>query len=140
MATHAVGVPAEPDKGAQYNAKAAWFRSPVAVWLIAGSCFFVAIYLTALFVEPHTQDRAAVLIANGFGSPFANETAKWLSIALCFAIAFAIPKLGAKKLQRVEGAISRFALHRGQAILFCTVLPVLVRLALLPILRVPQPR
>jgi len=36
-------------------------------------------------------------------------------------------------------AISRFALHRRQAVLFCAILPVLARLALLPILRVPQP-
>ena len=139
MATPATALRAEPNKGEQSNAKAAWFRSPLAVWLIAGSSFFIAIYLAALFVAPHAQDPAIALIANGFGDPFANEIAKWLSIGLCFAIAFAVPKLGAKKLQSLEGAIARFALHRRQAILFCSVLPVLVRLALLPILRVPEP-
>ena len=139
MATPSPVLRAEPNTGTQRNAKAAWFRSPLAVWLIAGSSLFIAIYLLALFVAPHAQDPAMALTANGFGDPFTNEIAKWISVGLCLAIACAVPKLGANKFQSLEGAISRFALHRRQAILFCSVLPVLVRFALLPILRVPEP-
>ncbi|MBV8843937.1 MAG: hypothetical protein JO307_14100, partial [Bryobacterales bacterium] len=71
--------------------------------------------------------------------PFPNEISKWLALVLCFVIALVAPKLGAKKLQRLEGAISRFALHRRQAVLFCAVLPVLARVALLPIFGIPEP-
>ncbi|MBV8847410.1 MAG: hypothetical protein JO307_31760, partial [Bryobacterales bacterium] len=72
-------------------------------------------------------------IADPVGSPFPNEISKWLALALCFVVALVAPKLGAKKLQHLEGAISRFAVHRRQAVLFCAVLPVLARVALLPI-------
>ena len=64
------------------------------------------------------------------------------AVALAGVVIFALTssRLQWKWFHRYDRAISNFAAHRVQAIVFIGLLPVVVRLALLPILGIPDPR
>jgi uncharacterized protein (TIGR03437 family) len=142
MATDATGAAIRLEKPLS-NDKPARFRSTIAVWLIWGSGLFLALYTAALATAPYIQSptRPETLnrIANALLDSSTKEIAEWFAAGLCVVIALCVPRFCSKTLRGLEGAISRLALHRRQALLLCAVLPVLVRFALLPILRVPHP-
>jgi uncharacterized protein (TIGR03437 family) len=113
------------------------------VWLFCGASLFLAIYLVARAAAPFIADPAHLPTLAALAAPFLDESTKetleWLAAALCVAVALIFPRFKGTWLIRWEGAINRFAAHRVQAILLCALLPVIVRLALLPVLRVPEP-
>ena len=111
-------------------------------WLIGGSSL-LAIYLAARIAAPHLADPEHLSPLRGLVMPLLDESTRdifeWIAAALCLGIALIFPKFKAKGLAHIENKVSSFANHRGQAILFCALFPVAIRLALLPILRVPEP-
>jgi uncharacterized protein (TIGR03437 family) len=118
-------------------------RASWADWLIGGAGLYLVIYFAARAVAPYIADPAHLSTLAALAAPFLDESTKetyeWLAAALCVAVALIFPRLKGRRLVRWEGAISRFAVHRLQAILLSALLPVIVRLALVPVLRVPEP-
>jgi hypothetical protein len=71
--------------------------------------------------------------------PVVKDRAEWIAVGLSIVIGVTLAKYRPKALQRLEGKIGQFSLNRRQSILLCGLVPAIVRLALLPVLRVPQP-
>jgi uncharacterized protein (TIGR03437 family) len=113
------------------------------VWLISGSSLFLALYLASRALASYMADPEHLRTLGRIATPLLDEsikeTSEWIAAALCFALALLFPRIRFAGLGRLESAFGRFALHRRQAILLCGSLPVIVRLALLPVLRVPEP-
>jgi uncharacterized protein (TIGR03437 family) len=61
------------------------------------------------------------------------------AIVISMALAWFTPRLGRRQFLWLENAFSRFANHRNRAIVLAGAFPLLVRLAVLPVLPVPEP-
>jgi len=100
-------------------------------WVLWAVGLFLAIYLPARAVAPYIHDPTNMSTLMRIAMPMLDEakkdTAEWIAAALCFAVAILFPRFRARGLVRLEDAIGRFATHRAQAILFCALLPVIVR-------------
>ncbi|HEV2521016.1 MAG TPA: hypothetical protein VGT24_01435 [Candidatus Acidoferrales bacterium] len=64
----------------------------------------------------------------------------WITLAVCFAIAWLKPGLGEPILASIERAFCRFARNKRLAVLATGAATILARIALLPWLAVPQPK
>jgi uncharacterized protein (TIGR03437 family) len=71
--------------------------------------------------------------------PETRETWEAIAAGVGALLALGAPRLGRRTFGRVERAFSRFAVHRTHAILAAAAFPVVVRLALLPLIPIPQP-
>jgi hypothetical protein len=72
-------------------------------------------------------------------NPASREIWEVIAIGVAVALALAAPHFGRRRFWSIERAFSRFAARRTQAILAAAVFPVAVRLALLPVIPMPQP-
>ncbi|MBV9398760.1 MAG: hypothetical protein JO062_12330 [Bryobacterales bacterium] len=111
-------------------------------WLIGGASLF-AIYLAARIGNPYIADpahsRTLSDVAMPLFDPSTRDIFEWIAAALCLGIVLTFPRFRAHWLVQMENKVSTFANHRRRAIVFCALFPVLIRLALLPILGVPEP-
>lgn len=73
-----------------------------------------------------------------FFSPLAIAI-QWELVLLAALAIWAAPKAFGKRLKLIRAAFQRLANHRGRSIALCGILPVAIRLALLPIYPVPVP-
>ncbi|MDQ6705908.1 MAG: hypothetical protein M3Z85_08075, partial [Acidobacteriota bacterium] len=107
--------------------------------LVAGPIALVAFALRAIRAR-----QEGVRWLNRLAGPLLDQTGKeWCeagAVLLCILIGFWKPGWGAEKFERAERAFLRVARHRRQAILLAGILPVLIRLALLPALPPEQPK
>lgn len=62
-----------------------------------------------------------------------------LAVTACVTLVMLLPLEPWRRLCGVERAIARFAAHKTQAILLTAILPMLLRLAFLPVLPIPEP-
>ena len=115
-------------------------RTSWAWWFAAAGLLFAVLYLAAYALQRYGPGHAGLAI---LGSALAN--AEWHNIGECVAAALAIaagllfPRFHVKALGRAEQAVARFAGRRTQAILLVGALPLIVRIALLPVLGIPEP-
>lgn len=81
---------------------------------------------------------------NRLGGPLLDQTGKeWCeagAVLICIFIGFWKPGWGAKKFERAERAFLRVSRRPRQAIVLAGILPVLIRLALLPVLPPERPK
>ena len=116
------------------------FRLAWIVWPVCGVLLYLAVLSFALawnWIDvPHRPvlDKAGVVLRDG---PTRNVSEAAAAV-FCIALALLFPKL--KWLRRLERPIARIASHRTRAILVAGSIPVIVRLGLLPVFPVPQPR
>ncbi len=118
--------------------KSTWIR-----WPFRAALTFLIVYLFVLALKrlnenPSTQGTLAA-ISRAVLNPQWKEISETLAVILCVAIGLLVPNLRWKRLRAAEDAFTRFANKRVQAIVFVGLLPMLLRLALLPLLPVPQP-
>jgi uncharacterized protein (TIGR03437 family) len=68
-----------------------------------------------------------------------RDIAECVAVLVCVGLGLLAPAIEWKRLRRVEQAISRFASHKTRTLVVIGLLPLLIRLALLPVLQVPEP-
>jgi hypothetical protein len=73
-----------------------------------------------------------------FFSPL-SIAVQWEIVLLAALVVWAAPRALANKLRRSRAAFNQVAAHRGRAIALCGILPVALRLALLPLYPAPVP-
>lgn len=131
MAAPTVAYPPAPPTSRVRRASHAW-------WFAAACLLFAVLYLAAFALQRYGAGHPGL---TALGSTLLNV--KWHNIGECVAAAvaiaagFLVPRI--KPFGRVEQAIARFAGRRVQTILFVGALPLMVRMALLPVLGVPEP-
>jgi len=107
--------------------------------LVAGPIVPLAYLLHAVRARPEGERWL-----NRLGGPLLNQTGKeWFeagAVLLCILIGLWKPGWGAEKFERAERAFLRISHRPRQAILLAGILPVLIRLALLPVLPPEQPK
>lgn len=113
----------------------------ILVWPAAGLLLFAAVYGAALAFRAFSLSSGSTL--GPLGAHLLNlETrniAETIAAGLCLAAAWLVPKGKWTWLHGIEQRIATFAHHRIRAIAIAGLLPVIIRLALLPALPVPQP-
>ncbi|MDQ6666154.1 MAG: hypothetical protein M3Z23_17375 [Acidobacteriota bacterium] len=107
--------------------------------LVAGPVALVAFLLRTVRAHPEGERWL-----NRLAGPLLDQTGKeWCeagAVVLCILIGLSKPGWGSAKFERAERAFLRVARHRRQAVLLAGILPVLIRLALLPALPPPRPK
>lgn len=109
-------------------------------WAVA-KCIHPRVFSSA----PNCHVVAKCLEPRSFGAGEHTRPFMFLAIELCltvicWAIAYASPQLGDSCLTRIEQRLSTLAQRRIVATLACGLLALGIRLALLPILPIPQPQ
>lgn len=69
-----------------------------------------------------------------------REIGEAIAVAVCLALAFAAPRFGRETFRKLEWRFSQCAAQRTLAIAVAGLLPVILRLALLPAIQIPKPR
>jgi len=135
MAAPTVAYPPSPPTGQVRGRRASY-----AWWFAAACLLFAVVYLAAFALQRYGAGRPGLA---ALGSALVNigghNIAECVAAALSIVAGLLLPRFQAKPLRRAEQAIARFAGRRLQAILFVGALPLLVRIALLPVLGIPQP-
>jgi len=108
-----------------------WIR-----WMLGAALTFLIVYLFVLALK-HLNENPA--IGRALLNPKWKDISETIAVILCVIAGLLIPNLKWKRLRAAESAFARFANNRIQAIVFAGLLPMLLRLALLPVLPVPQP-
>jgi len=134
MASPTVGIATEPSPPGRGAPR---LRTLCALWLAGAGGLFAAVYLLALALEASQSSRTS-LGSNLLDTRW-KDIGEGIAAALCVIAGLLAPRFQWTWLRRRELAFGRFASHRTQAILFVGVLPLIVRIALLPVLGVPNP-
>jgi uncharacterized protein (TIGR03437 family) len=113
-------------------------------WLLWPGCsaaLFAIVYLSALALRDFGSSYGPTLagIGDSLLDMRTRNIAEGVAAGFCLIAALLGPKLRWKRWRGVEARVSSFARHRTWAIVFVGLLPVIVRLGLLPVLPVPQP-
>jgi len=144
MASPTLGIATETSPPCR---RAPRLRTLCALWLAWAGGLFAAVYLLALALSAYRLGAGSQSSLTALGSKLLDTRWKdiWEAIAaaLCVTAGLAAPRRWRwfqwKWLRWASRAFTRFASHRTQAILFVGALPLVVRMALLPLLGVPQP-
>ena len=134
MASPTVAVePAPPSRQVRRQAAYAW-------WVAGAGVLFGVLYLAAAALHRYGAGNAAL---TAWGATLLDS--EWHNIAecaaagICIVAALLFPLRWVKPMRRAEQAIARFADRRTYAILFVGALPLFVRIAMLPVLGIPDP-
>lgn len=109
-------------------------------WVAAACLLFGVLYLGSSAVHIYGANSAALaetgaaLLDIGW-----HNIGECVAIALCIAVGFLFPGFRAKALRRAVHAVECLAARRTAAILFVGALPLMVRVAILPALGIPEP-
>lgn len=111
---------------------------------MGAAILFGCLYLSAaLFARAASAPDAFGNALHAFGlallDPQWIDIGQTVAVLLCAAIAFAIPQFLEGRFRRVESVFSTVASRRKRAVLLAGLLPIVIRLALLPALPAPQP-
>lgn len=115
-------------------------RWAASVVLRSMALLFAGVFLLALLLKwlsakfPAWGQTGATLL-----KPENRETWEAIAVGLGAVLALTAPRFGRHTFGALERAFSRFAGHRTHAILAAAAFPVVVRLALLPLIPIPQP-
>ena len=110
--------------------------------LLVGSAavLFAGVFLLALLLKrlipyfPAWSETGATLL-----DPPTRAAWEATAVAAGAVLAFIAPRFGRHAFGAIERVFSRFAAHRAHAMIAAAVFPVIVRLALLPLIPIPQP-
>jgi hypothetical protein len=119
----------------QTKAPKVWIRWSIYLGLVYGGVLVMAVALKWLAA------RSEAWADLGGAMVYSSSRVRGEAIALVIIIllAWVAPRFGRRRFATWEKSFARIAAHRRQAIFVAAVLPLLVRLALLPALPVPQP-
>ena len=111
------------------------------MWLAAAGLLFAIPYLIALALERYGRNDAGLAaLGTSLLDPNGHNIAECAAAAACVAAGLLFPRFRVEALRKAERAFTRFASHRTQALIYVGTLPLIVRLALLPVLGIPEPR
>jgi len=109
-------------------------------WVAAACLLFAVLYLGSSAVHIYGANSAALAVAGAALLDIAwHNIGECVAIGVCIAVGLLFPGLRAKALRRVVQAVESLAVRRTAATVFVGVLPLMVRIALLPALGVPEP-
>jgi len=140
MASPTVGIACEPSAPSSGGPR---LRTLCALWLACAGGLFAAVYLSALALSAFRSSAGFQSSLTALGSRLLDTTwkdiAEGIAAVLCVFAGLVAPRFQWKWLRRASQVFTQFAGHRTQAVLFVGALPLIVRLALLPVLGVPGP-
>src|SRR6185369_3680693 len=109
-------------------------------WVAAACLLFAVLYLGSSAVHIYGANSATLAVAGAALLDIAwHNIGECVAIGVCIAVGLLFPGLRAKALRRVVQAVESLAVRRTAATVFVGVLPLMVRIALLPALGVPEP-
>src|SRR3974377_1725882 len=133
MASPTVAAPLAPPARQVGRRGAVW-----AQWCGPAALLFAVPYLIALALERYRlHDAGLEALGTSLLDPKWHNIAECAAAAACVAAGLVFPAFRVAVLRRAECAFTQFANHRIQALLCVGALPLIVRLALLPVLGVP---
>jgi uncharacterized protein (TIGR03437 family) len=136
MATPSVAAQSAPPASLAGQRGSTWAR-----WFAAAGLLFAVPYLIALALEHYGFQNASLeVLGTSLLDPKWHNIAECAAAAACVAAGLLFPDFRVAALRRAECAFTRFASHRIQALICAGALPLIVRLALLPVLGIPEPR
>ena len=118
-------------------------KSPWIVWPFAAASLFVLVHWFALALKyaaamPRYRD-AFEAIGRALEDTRRYDIPEVVAAACALAFGFLFPRVRWRWFSVAERAIARFARHRVRALVLVGLLPLIIRLALIPVLAVPQP-
>lgn len=117
------------------------YRSYRLLWPAGAVLLVGTVYLFASWVQRWgLADARFLTLGAALVDPLWRNIAEWIAIALCATAALTYARELARRFKQLERAFDRFARQRTRAILFTCALPLLLRLAVLPALGIPEPR
>lgn len=115
-------------------------RKVALLWTVSLTFLFASVWLLAELLRWLTDySDTWVDVGAALTDPHRRDIAEGIAIGGIILLGLVAPGWGQNWFARLEHAFARFSTHRGQAILAAAVLPVVVRLALLPAVPIPQP-
>ena len=112
----------------------------VFVWTASMAILFGTVWLLAQLLRWLTDySDTWVDIGAALTDPYHRHIGEGIAVGGILLLGLVAPGWGEQWFARLEHPFARFSIHRGQAILAAAVLPVVVRLALLPAIPIPQP-
>jgi uncharacterized protein (TIGR03437 family) len=135
MASPTVAAQSAPP-ASQSGRRFSWVR-----WFVAAALVFAVPYFAALALERYgLQSVGLAALGTSLLDPTWHNVAECAAVALCLAWGLLLPNFRLSALERAERGFAHFATHRTQALICVGALPLIVRLALLPALGIPEPR
>ena len=118
-----------------------WRSSFWARWFAAAGLLFVIPYLIALGLEHYGFQNAGLAeLGTSLLDPKWHNIVECAAVAVCVAAGLLFSGFYPRILRSAERAFTEFANHRTQALICVGLLPLIVRIALLPVLGIPEPR
>ena len=108
-------------------------------WILCLAALFGSVWMMSLGLKHLAASDAWEDIGGIFVYDDDRAAVEAVALLCVIVLAFLAPRFGRRCFIQCERMFERFAMHRTQALLAATVLPVVIRLALLPALPVPQP-
>jgi uncharacterized protein (TIGR03437 family) len=111
------------------------------LWMGWSAALFAIVYVIARALRDFSSSYGPTFAAIGVSllDEKTRNIAEGVAAGVCLIAALLAPKLRWNRWSGVEARISNFARHRTRAIVLVGLLPVIVRLGMLPSLPVPQP-
>jgi uncharacterized protein (TIGR03437 family) len=114
-------------------------EKPLYWWFGCLGLLSAAAYLAARALQHYASTPALIALGGALLSPSWHNQAECVAAAASIVAGFLFPASLLRPLRGLVQAVSRFAAHRTQAMIFVGVLPLAARLALLPLLGIPDP-
>jgi hypothetical protein len=111
------------------------FEWTLSVALLYAAVLLLAIVLKGLAARSGRWTDLGATFLDYNGRPF-GET---IAVVVVIVLAVSAPRLGRRPFLQCERIFERFAMQRTQALFAAAIFPVVVRLALLPAVPIPQP-
>jgi uncharacterized protein (TIGR03437 family) len=136
MASPLVAAPSAPPASQAGRRGSSWAR-----WFAAAGLLFLIPYLLALGLEHYgLQNAGLAALGTSLLDPKWHNISESIAAAVCVAAGLLFPSFYPGVLRSAERAFAQLANHRTQALICVGVLPLIVRIALLPVLGIPEPR
>ena len=115
-----------------------WIYWPVGILGVLLGSFLLGNFIKKICADPINGPNLRALGTNLL-DPDTTDLYQALLILAAAVLAWYVPRLGRAGWLQVESWLSRVANHRLEVVLLTGLLPILIRLALLPVLGVPAP-
>jgi uncharacterized protein (TIGR03437 family) len=120
-----------------------FLNSPWIYWPSGAAVLYGSIYLCAFLLNRYAAIPAHANTLRTIGlnlvDPQWSDVVQAGAVVLCVVLGFAFPGFARRPFQGAESIFARVANSRKEAVLLAGLLPIVIRLALLPVLPVPQP-
>jgi uncharacterized protein (TIGR03437 family) len=119
-----------------------FLNSPWIYWPLGAAALYSSVYLCAFFlnrVQVTPDGNTLRKIGSNLLDPQGTDIVLTCLVACCLGLGIAFPGFARGLFRWAESVFSRLANRRAEAVLLAGVLPMIIRLALLPVLPVPHP-